>query len=151
MKQQFRRKSRLKRIESDASLTVTSMMDMFTILLIYLLYFFDPNPTDSVFQLPESSQKQEEIKNKDLFISMEEIQLNGKSLLLLSGGKLPQNADLTPIIEALEKNRSLENSSSMLTIQCDKRIPYASLGPILQAAGQAGYESYRFVVINSPG
>lgn len=157
-----RPRKRARRIDADASVSVTSMMDMFTILLIYLLYFYDPNANTPNLELPSSSQKAESMDGDSLVVALDGVYLGSDILLSMTNGEIPKNVDTAPVLEALQdaiQSRNQANGVSntgqepalILTIRCDRRIPYQSLGPILQVAGQAGYESYRFVVLHDAG
>ena len=129
------------------------MMDMFTILLIYLLYFFDPsNDPAKDLQLPSSTAAETQASGLDLIIGMDGISLGGQDLLPLSEGHFSTGTDVRPVVEALKAAHDAANTSDTpLVVRCDKRVVYEVLEAILRAAEQAGYQDYRFVVLNNAG
>lgn len=145
------RRAGRKRISTDVGVSVTSMMDMFTILLIYLLYFFDPsNDPSKDLQLPTSTASETQASGVDLVVALDGISLGDQLLLPLSDGRFTGGADTGPVVEAL---KSAHDSSAAgdgpLVVRCDKRVVYEVLETVLRAAESAGYQDYRFVVMNS--
>jgi biopolymer transport protein ExbD len=142
------RKTRRGRVIAEASLTVTSMMDMFTILLIYLLYFFDPNNDPSQdLQLPSSSAQEVAEEQTALVLSSEWVMLGGRRLA-------PSGSpdELRAVYEALkEQHDGAASDSNLLVVKCDKRILYERLDSLLREAARAGYTDFRFVVLNEAG
>ena len=129
-----------KRIEMEAGLSITSMMDMFTILLIYLLYFFDPSqdPARSL-ELASSEATGSEAAGMVLTVTPEAIWMGEKEIARMGEG-------MGGLQEALKGANPDEN----LTIQCDRRVAYKDLNQVLTTASQAGLKKYRFMVLNAP-
>ena len=142
------RKIRRGRVIAEASLTVTSMMDMFTILLIYLLYFFDPNNDPSQdLQLPSSSAREVVEEQTALVLSSEWVMLGSRRI---SAGGSPD--ELRAVYEALkEQHDGTDSDSNLLVVKCDKRILYERLDSVLREAARAGYTDFRFVVLTEAG
>ncbi len=142
------KRRRTGRVVAEASLTVTSMMDMFTILLIYLLYFFDPsNDPSQDLQLPSSNAQEVAEEQTALTLHSEGVMLGARQI---AGGDSPE--DLEAIYAALKEQR--DNASSegnLLLVKCDKRVLYERLDRVLREASRAGYTDFRFVVLNEPG
>lgn len=145
------RRAGRKRISADPGVSVTSMMDMFTILLIYLLYFFDPsNDPSRDLQLPTSTASETQASGTDLVVALDGISLGEQVLLPLSEGHLAGGADMGPVVEALKAAHDASGAGDgPLVVRCDKRVVYEVLETVLRAAESAGYEDYRFVVMNS--
>lgn len=146
-------KGRRKRISAEFGVSVTSMMDMFTILLIYLLYFFDPsNDPAKDLQLPTSNATETQAAGMDLVIGLDGVSLGETQILQLSNGSFVGTSDVGPVLDALKTaHDTAVTTPGPLIVRCDKRVVYEVLEAILQAAGQAGYHDYRFVVMNSAG
>jgi biopolymer transport protein ExbD len=142
------KKGRKGRVIAEASLTVTSMMDMFTILLIYLLYFFDPsNDPSQDLQLPNSSAQEAVVDQTALTVQSDGVMLGGRRI---AGGDSAD--DLRLIYEALKEQRDKESlDNALLVVKCDKRVLYERLDQILKEAARAGYTDFRFVVLNESG
>jgi biopolymer transport protein ExbD len=118
------------------------MMDMFTILLIYLLYFFDPsNDPLKAVELPGSESKAGEIQGVVVTVGLEQIWLGDSELPMERLGEAL----------VLERNRNPElppERPERLVLKCDRRVAYRRVEEILTVASQAGYKEYRFVVLN---
>lgn len=142
------RKRRQGRVVAEASLTVTSMMDMFTILLIYLLYFFDPsNDPSQDLQLPNSTAQEAVEEQTALLLNPEAVMLGSRKI---AAGDSPE--DLRAIYEALqEQHDKVGSEANLLVVKCDKRILYERLDRVLREAARAGYTDFRFVVLNEAG
>lgn len=142
------RKKRSGRVIAEASLTVTSMMDMFTILLIYLLYFFDPsNDPNQDLQLPSSSAQEAAGEQTALTLHPEGVMLGARTIAVGDSAE-----ELQSIYAALKEQRdNLPSEGSLLVVKCDKRILYERLDRVLREAARAGYTDFRFVVLNEPG
>lgn len=133
---------RSRRIPTDAGVSVTSMMDMFTILLIYLLYFFDPsNDPLKAVELPGSESKAGEIRGVVVTVGLEQLWLGEEALPI-------ERLEEALVLER-ERNPELPpEQQERLVLKCDRRVAYRRVEEILTAASQAGYTEYRFVVLN---
>lgn len=139
-----------RRVEADAGISVTSMMDMFTILLIYLLYFFDPTDDSSKgLQLATSDAKDEQPAALQLTVAMEGVSFNQKDLVAFENGHFHTEEELTPIYEALKQaHDTAASDTDPLVVRCDKRVVYDVLEAVLGEASRAGYRDFRFVVMS---
>lgn len=127
-----------------ASLQVTSMMDMFTILLLFLLNFFDPHVTEEgKVNLPSSSSTTELSQGFALTILPDQV-LVGDQLVLTLGSSI----DTTPLYEHLARQRAGLDGAAPLTIRCDRRVPFSTLDLLLTAIRDAGFAEFRFVVLH---
>ena len=132
---------RSRRVPTDGGVQVTSMMDMFTILLIYLLYFFDPsNDPARQVELPGSSAAAGEISGVVVTVGVDRLWI----------GEVEQGEDgLGAALEAeLTRAERPGGEGARLVLKCDRRVPYQRVEEILTVASQVGYTEYRFVVLN---
>ena len=143
------------------------MMDMFTIILVFLLNFLDPtNPPSGEVLLPSGRSVEGVDAGVLLTVTPERILVAGEEVMRLEAGALPAGAARTGgrldrlyerLAEAGEARAALDSqqkdsaSNAVLVVQCDRTVPFSLLGELLYTAGQAGFGQFRFVVISTPG
>jgi biopolymer transport protein ExbD len=123
------------------TLVLTSLVDAFSIMLLYLL--FQSNGAASTFELMKSENLPTAMKAEALhqgtvvriedgryFISEEEIGLVG----------------LAARLQELRATQSGEAAESLI-IQADKNTDFSMLAPIIRAASVSGFNKYRFAVL----
>lgn len=141
-----------RRVETAASLSITSMMDMFTIILVFLLVFFDPEAQpDPEFQLPSSVATQEVAEGTTLRVKRDAVEVNGQTVLPMVDGDLGSatrdGRRVVAVHGALESARAQATGELPLLVECDQAVPWSTLGDLLATASGAGFQSYRFVVL----
>ncbi|MBM4390148.1 MAG: biopolymer transporter ExbD [Deltaproteobacteria bacterium] len=140
-------------MEPTTSLSITSMMDMFTIILVFLLVFFEPEARpDPEFQLPSSVATQQAADGTTLRVRRDAIEVNGSPVLPLVDGDLGNAARdgrrVLAVLGALEAARAQVPGGELpLMVECDQAVPWSTLGDLLATAADAGFQSYRFVVL----
>jgi len=162
--------ARKKRKEREAAgeireLNITAMMDMMTIILVFLLKSY----ASSAISLTQSEDVKPPISStravpKDtvaVTITPRDILVGDRVVVQLENGQVPAaqlNGRLVrPLDQALrrevEKLKLIASRnpsapfSHELSVIGDKRIPYDLLLTVLYTAGQAELENYRFVVL----
>lgn len=146
------------RVPTNAPFMITSMLDMFTIILVFLLNFLDP-ATDALQQvdLPSVEGAAELEAGTVVTLTSSDLYVGGDRILALVGGALPAaEGALEPVrarLEALraEAARSGEDATraATLVVQCDRDVPYASVSAVMATAEDAGFGAFRFVVADS--
>ncbi|HAP67658.1 MAG TPA: hypothetical protein DCQ99_07750 [Nitrospinae bacterium] len=153
-----KRRSRL----TVATLTLTSMMDMFTIILLFLLKSYsaegDILTADPKLKLPVSTSKEPPKMRLILQVTPEDIMVDGVKVAEV--GKDMDNKELLikPLLDKLNENRaktefisksnpSLKFKGEVL-IQGNKDIPFFLLEKVMYTSGQAGYSSISLAVIS---
>jgi len=145
-------------------LQLTSMMDMFTILLVFLLKTFSTygqliNPSQDL-TLPTSRIQNPPEVGLDVTVSREWILVNGKPVERTSELQNPEGYILTGLQTALNQyareGRRLEEQygtrfSGKVTIQGDKNLPYRMLIKVLATCGQTDFPNMRLVVYQEEG
>lgn len=132
------------------------MVDMFTLILLFLLNFFDPDAQDErLFSLPLSTAAAAVDSGLILEVSRTEVSVGGARVLALADGQPPagtvrEGRRIEPIFDALSNARGAQEERP-LVVRCDRRTNFALLGDILYTAGAAGWSQYRFVVISEAG
>jgi biopolymer transport protein ExbD len=162
--------ARKKRKEREAAgeikeLNITAMMDMMTILLVFLLKSFASSSaaitaSDDV-RPPVSSTRASPKDTVAVTITPRNIMVGDKEVLKLTNGQVPAdqlqgrlvaplNAALKKEVEKLkyiaERNPAAPFNKELSVIG-DKKVPYDLLLTVLYTAGQNELENYRFVVL----
>lgn len=139
-------------------LQITSMMDMFTIILIFLLFSFSNNPEqmdlDSNMSLPQSTSKLDYKDSIRLVLSKNELKLDGKVVATLENDTVVGLENLyeelkkyREIADELKKNESEEDKKEHILFLCDKEHSFKVVNAIVKTAGRAGYPNFQFAVV----
>lgn len=166
--------ARKKRKEREAAgeikeLNITAMMDMMTILLVFLLKSFASSSAaitaSEDVRPPVSTTRATPKDTVTVTITPKNILVGEREVLRLQNGQLPADkvqdrlvlpldAQLKKEVEKLkyiaERNPSAPFSRE-LSVIADKKIPYDMLLTVLYTAGQNELENYRFVVLQKEG
>jgi len=139
----------------SAAINLVSLMDIFTILVFFLLVNSSDGevlPTRQSVNLPESVSEEKPRETLVVMISGSDILINGEVVdgieaMLGEGGGTPN-----PLMAALEahKRSSVQRTGSgprEVTIMGDREIPYRVLKQVMAACGQAGYERISLAVL----
>ncbi len=162
-------------------LNITSMMDMMTIILVFLLKSYSTDDISAAasddLQLPVSSALKAPKLAVNVVVSQREILVDGEPVLTLetaadattgqpviqvpAGAK--RGAKISDLYDRLlskaETAKALgERTGSadfqfkgQLLLQCDRNLPYTVVREVMYTAGQAQFSEFRFVVIKSSG
>lgn len=162
------RKKRRKREMLEFSLNITSLMDVLTVLLFFLMKSFSVsasvlNPPEGV-RLPSSTFKGAVEETVTLAMSEKEIRANDQVIVQIKGGRfLPDQLGrdqrtitaLKAFLDEQFKKRNeiykgqIEPASlppGKVLIQADRSLTFASLKYLFHTAAAAGYTDYQFVV-----
>lgn len=160
-----------KKRSQEAKLNITSMMDMFTIILVFLLKSFSAQgqlvtPAKGL-KIPSSSVEKNAVSALDLEVSTDnknrrgrtvekgKITVEGKFVLYTNkikeykGFLIPELEDvLTKYSEEAEKASKMfgEEFEGNINIQGDTSIPYEVLTKIMYTCGQSGFPNMNLVV-----
>jgi len=127
-----------------AGLMLTSLVDAFSILVIFLL--MNTNSTIEEMQLGRGDQIpvafHSSALKKGLLVDIDQnsIEIEGKSVRL---------SELTRSLQDAAASRSVE-SEKVVVIKASKRTGFEQISPVLVAASQAELQNFRLVVID-PG
>jgi biopolymer transport protein ExbD len=134
------------------------MMDMFTIILIFLLFSFSNNPEqmdlDSEMSLPHSTSKLDYKDSIRLVLSKNQLKLDGKVVATLEGDQVVGLETLydelkkyRDVADELKKNETDENRKEHILFLCDKEHSFKVVNAIVKTAGRAGYPNFQFAVV----
>lgn len=139
-----------RRLPENPYLQITSMTDMFTLILAFLLTFYDPNVVDAPsLVLPAVPASAGEKDGSRLEVRTDAIVLGGVRVLTLDGhGRYlgGRTADASGLPELRDALAALPHPEAPLLLACDKAVPYSIVGDVLTSAHAAGVDDYRFVV-----
>ncbi|QSQ16225.1 ExbD/TolR family protein [Myxococcus landrumensis] len=166
--------ARKKRKEREAAgeikeLNITAMMDMMTILLVFLLKSFASSSAavtaSEDVRPPISTTRATPRDTVAVTITPKSILVGEREVLRLKDGQLPTqalqgrlvlplDAQLKKEVEKLkyiaERNPQAPFSKE-LSVIADRKVPYDMLLSVLYTAGQNELENYRFVVLKKEG
>lgn len=140
------------------------MMDMFTILLVFLLKTYSThgqliNPSQDL-TLPHSKVQQDPELGLDVTVSSDWILVNGKPVIetedvLTQQGYIVPNLQESLLRYAMEAEKMEEMYgaafSGKVTIQGDRHLPYRLLIKIMATCGQSDFPNMRLVVYRDDG
>lgn len=155
------RKRRNKRGSAVAYLSMVSLMDMFTIILIFLLHTFSAEgevfSSSATFKLPQSTSEEPYRARLGIQITRQDIIVDGRkvaSISELAPGELMIKPLYDELTEQAKKslliagfNPELELNREVV-IQGDKTIPFALLQKVMFTCGQVGYNNISLAVIS---
>jgi len=143
-------------------LQITSMMDMFTIILIFLLFSFSDKPEtimlDKDLKLPVSNAKLDYNDNIKLVLSQNSLQLGDEVIARLENGNIVglnrgklKDSKLYKELKAYKKSEKENDSESSknesILFLCDRRLSFKTVNSIVKTAGMAGYPNFQFGVL----
>jgi biopolymer transport protein ExbD len=125
------------------SLTLTSLIDAFTIMVIYLLVNFgDP------------SQNIKLAGNIDLPQAVQNDQIGEGTVVSIKDGRYffeNKEVSLSDVTRQLVQVIQTKTGDQNLVIEADKTTDYQALSPIILAGSQAGFHQFKFAVLQNGG
>ena len=146
-------------------LMLTSLLDMFTIILIFLIVSFEAEDYDfklnADLSLPESSARSVLKPAVDIAITPTDLLVDRKSILKLNRGKFPDAAyreQEIPELVALLKQRyevvkeapvdpETGDDAAIIVVQADKSLDYETIYLVLRSAALGGFVKYRLAIM----
>jgi biopolymer transport protein ExbD len=169
------RRSRRKARESAneiRELNITAMMDMMTILLVFLLKSYTSSSTTvqmtDALQVPNSTTQEKPQDAIIVTVSQTEVNVNDKRVTDVIKGTIPakfhenddpKNMMLPDLFDALgaevEKQKFIAKYNSkapftgQINVVADKRIPYQTILAVLYTAGRAELSKYKLMALRT--
>jgi biopolymer transport protein ExbD len=129
------------------------MVDMFTLVLLFLLMFYDPlYDGSSPLELPHAAAERKATAGPTVRVSRDAVEVDGTRVVELAGGAIPAGSSSTgraipALVTALGTLATgTPDERPSIAIECDKRVSWEVLGAVLESAALAGFPRYRFVV-----
>jgi len=151
-------------------LNITPMMDMMTIILVFLLKTFSSSSSTITFdqnlKVPSSTTQLKPKEALSVTVTKKVILVEGDGIAPIAGGRVDPSVKrdgengyyITPLVDILEKHARKEKKVAELTgipweaqlmLVADQTTPYRLLTEVLYSCGQAGYANYRLLVLKS--
>jgi hypothetical protein len=147
-------------------LMLTSMMDMFTIVLLFLLCSLSDRPEtirlDKDLELPRSSAEVSYDQNLKLVLTKSQLMIDDEKVAEVKNGKISgvDEKDLKASLlykrlkDSYEKNKekAVDNEEGKAKMQqivfvCDKSHEFSVINQVIKTAGLAGYPNFQFAVL----
>ncbi len=159
-----------KRLPATFKIQITSMVDMFVILLVFLLKSYSTSPTqispDKSLALPVSTSTKAPVDALKLVVSKAGIFVDDKKIIDLSQGAVDVkdvDASDTNFIRALyaELDQQAQKSKSIAKVnetvefdgkvimQADRDLPYELLRKVMYTSMMAGYSDVKIAVMSA--
>ena len=149
-----------KKMSEEMSLQITSMADIFTIILVFLLKSFSTNlttfsPSDGI-SLPEGKSEGKIQETLKMEITPSSILVDQKPILSLKNFEFAdqpkEDDEVSPeVLNVLSQQRKLlpePNMDSTLIVMADEKMPYSTLKRVLASAATAGFVDLQLVVVS---
>ena len=150
-----------KRKRSALGINLVSLMDIFTILVFFLLVNSSDGevlPTHKSVALPESVSEEQPRQTVVVMINPDSVMLHGKVIAPVSAVMNTKGLTFAPLkaalsgelARALEKQRGKTPMKVEATIMGDKTIPYSLLKKVMATCTEAGYHRVSLAVLQKP-
>jgi biopolymer transport protein ExbD len=162
----LRRRLSKKRMR-PTELNITALLDMFTIILIFLIINYSAVSyelkTSGFLEFPKSYSQKKPVAILNVVVDKYNIIVDGVVVAKHNSGVIEAGAvddggyRITPLYEALLKysdrmkyiasvNKKIQSEGKII-LQMDKDIPFSLLRQIMYTAGQAEYNDFKFIAI----
>lgn len=152
MKRRFQRK----RVREALDVDITSLLDILTILLVFLLKSY--NASDLKLDLVKGIEMADS-EAREITKYAPVIQVNRDSLVFVNNkeiGRLPASGGMPKLIDALKSERTkIENENDMrnskinvdlVNLVFDKDMDYQVVQRVMHDSAGAGYSQFKFIV-----
>lgn len=143
----------------SADLNLTSLVDMLTILVVFLLQLFSASgellTVQKNIKLPDAKNFKDLEGAPIIAISIDSVTLDGRSVASAEQLKKDESADwkivdLHDQLVTLKNNFKLLHPSDpftgMVNVQADKAVDFKVIKKVMYTCGQAGYQNVNFAV-----
>ncbi len=142
----------------ELKLQLTSLLDMFTIILVFLMVSFQAADKDFVLKsgldLPVSAAKSPFKTAVNIAITLDGVYVDGVKVHPLDEGDVSdedfESGKVESIKVAVEQawDRSAKEDweENVVVIQADKGLPYRTIHLVMRSAAHAGFFRYRLVI-----
>ena len=159
--------SRFIKKKKAPGLMLTSLLDMFTIILIFLIVSFEAEDQEfklnSNLTLPESSARSVFKPAVNIAITPGSLVVEDRQLLKLDDGRFKEEYyaqdEIPELVEVLERAYAIrygdmseeelasEETGPIVLVQADKELDYRTLFLVLKSSGKAGFVKYRLAIM----
>ncbi len=157
-----------RRTPSSFKIQITSMVDMFVILLVFLLKTYSTSPVNITpkdgLNLPSSTSLVDPVDVVKLIVAADGVFVEEKKIMDLEKGRFPASAldkadpsFIRTLYTALDERAKLAKSISQVNdsfefdgkvlLQADRNLPYDVLQKIMYTSMMAGYADVKLAVV----
>lgn len=152
-------KKRVRR--TPGSLNITSMMDMFTIILVFLLKSFESEGNlltsgeHLLLPISKKAESPEEV-SMNIIIDQDWVLVDDQKIMETKAVRAQDSLILAPVLSILEEKRAeeelaelaklVEPSAGKIAVQIDKNLEYDIVTKIAATCGFAKYNNVKFAV-----
>lgn len=143
-------------VAESTGMMLTSLMDIFIVLVLYLLV----NQSDGVnieppyrVVLPDSGVDTMPRPSIMVVLSDQDVKIQGESIVSMAEVKSSNRPEIEPIREAIvrikteaEKKKDQAGVATEVTIVADRGVPYKVLKKVMLSSSNAGYGKISFAV-----
>lgn len=155
-------KSKFLKSQDPPKLMLTSLLDMFTIILIFLIVSFEAEDQDfhlnQNIELPESSSRSVFKPAVSVVITDKQILVEKKPIVEFDGkpaqefydeGNIPTLVTRlkSDFQDFMEKQKQDPDMEAIIVVQADKGLDYDTLYLVLRSASMAGFSKYRLATM----
>lgn len=154
-----RKRFQLRQQNTTFALNITSMTDMFTIMLVFLLQTYSTADVQVIpekdINLPISNIETSPAKALNISLSRKELKIEGRTIASLQDGDF-QATDLEkndtnfikPLFAELEKEKdSTLGKEGKVMMQADSSLPYSVLRKVMYTASMAGFPKLKMATV----
>lgn len=150
-----RAQRRLKRGSGPAQIILTSLIDIFTVLLFFLLIQaanVEQLPEPRLLKLPESTAQHKTARTPVVMVNREEILLDGERVATTPEALQDTGEIIPTLVSALAAGKQdkpvaeTAPDAPQITIMGDKAIPYRLLRKVMATCTKAGYSRIALAV-----
>ena len=144
------------RAKKQAPFNIVSLMDIFTILVFFLLVnASDPTvlPNAKGIEMPQSIAEQKPRVSIVLMLNNEDISLQGEKVVSANNISNNKKSDIQKLQIALQDQMqkvsadSAQGEKHEITIMGDKEVPFSLIKRVMQICSSAGFEQISLSVI----
>ncbi len=142
-------------------LMLTSMMDMFTIILIFLLFSFSEHPETlklgKDLDLPRSNSEAGYTKTIKIVLSKSELRVNDEVMSQVKDRQIVglatedlKSSSLFQRLKTYRESNKIKDSESQaqhVLFLCDKTHSFTTINNVIKTAGLAGFPNFQFAVL----
>ena len=147
--------------QDKGDLNITSMMDMFTIVLVFLLKNFATegnlltSADNLILPISLKSQNPTEV-SMNIVVDKDWVLVDDQQIMKTQDVKQQDSLNLEPVLNILKEKRTEEEESAMagiidasigkIVLQFDKNLIYDIVTKMVATCGYAGYTNVKFAV-----
>lgn len=163
----FRKKRSRRVLGEPAPLTITSLMDIMTIILVFLLKSYSSNPVQlkqaKDLKLPFSQSIIDPAESTAVTITLNNLLVDDSPVIAIENGVVPESDRssggylIDPLFQKLQeavdhqkrvaKFNPQAKFTEVITIIADRHVPFSLLSQVMYTAGQAQFSKFKFAVI----